>query len=44
MIDFNLFSASILSQKELQTTSAGFEPDQLVNDAKACSTAPLLQA
>ena len=44
MIDFNLFSTYILSQRELQTTFAGFEPDQLLTDAKACSTAPLLHA
>ena len=38
MIDFNFFSSSILSQRELHTTSAGFELDQLERDTKACST------
>ena len=42
MIDFNLFSPSILSQRELETTSAGFEQDQLELHTKACSTEPLV--
>ena len=42
MIDFNLFSSSILSQRELQTTLAGFEPDQLERHTKAYSTEPLV--
>ena len=42
MIDFNLFSPSILSQRELQMTWAGFEPAQLELHSKACSTEPLV--
>ena len=42
MVDFNLFSPSILSQKEFQTPSAGFEPDQLELYTKAFSTESLV--
>ena len=42
MIEFNLFSPSILSQREFQTTSAGFEQVQLELNTKACSTEPLV--
>ena len=42
MIDFNLFSPSILSQRELQTTLAGFEPDQLELHTPVRSTEPLV--
>ena len=42
MIDFDLFSSSILSQKELQMTSAKFEPDQLELHTPVRSTEPLV--